>query len=292
MTVAILDTGIDKAHPAFAGMTLVEKDFSGAGNGDVQGHGTHCAGTVFGRDVGNQRIGIARGVKTALIGKVLDDTGGGTSDALFRAINWAIQEGASVISMSIGFDFPGYAARLQQGGMPAALATSMALEAYRGNMRMFDSLMEMIEAASAFSPGGVVVAASGNESHVEVRPDFRIGASLPAAAEGVLAVGAVEQTPGGLRIANFSNTFPQICAPGVDVLSAKNGGGLRSLSGTSMACPHVAGVAALWWQALRASHGITNRSMVTAKMVAAARPDALMAAVASADRGAGMLTAP
>ncbi len=291
-TVAILDTGIDSAHPAFAGVTLVEQDFSDSGNGDRQGHGTHCAGTVFGRDVDGTRIGIARGVKRALIGKVLDDTGAGTSDALFRAIPWAIQGGAHVVSMSIGFDFPGYAQRLQQGGMPPALATSMALEAYRGNMRFFDALMDMVQAGAAFSQSGVVVAASGNESHVEVRPDFRIGASLPAAAEGVLAVGAVEKVGNGLRIADFSNTFPQLCAPGVDILSAKLGGGLASMSGTSMACPHVAGVAALWWQAIRASNSVANPNLVAAKMVATARPQALLPTVAAADRGAGLLTAP
>jgi subtilisin family serine protease len=73
--VAVLDTGIDSAHPAFAGVAAVEEDFSGSGNGDRQGHGTHCAGTIFGRDVGGSRIGIARGVQRVLIGKVLSDSG-------------------------------------------------------------------------------------------------------------------------------------------------------------------------------------------------------------------------
>jgi subtilisin family serine protease len=63
VVVAVLDTGIDRPHPAFAGVTIVEQDFSGSGNGDRQGHGTHCAGTIFGRDVSGTRIGIARGVK-------------------------------------------------------------------------------------------------------------------------------------------------------------------------------------------------------------------------------------
>jgi subtilisin family serine protease len=54
--VAVLDTGIDAAHPAFAGMELVQRDFTGAGNGDVHGHGTHCAGTIFGRDVDGLRV--------------------------------------------------------------------------------------------------------------------------------------------------------------------------------------------------------------------------------------------
>ena len=85
----VLDTGIDAGHPAFAGMDLVQKDFTGKGNGDVQGHGTHCAGTVFGRDVDGTRIGVAPGVSRALIGKVLDDEGGGESDMLFNAMLWA-----------------------------------------------------------------------------------------------------------------------------------------------------------------------------------------------------------
>jgi subtilisin family serine protease len=86
VVAAVLDTGIDKSHPAFAGVTIVEQDFSGSGNGDRQGHGTHCAGTIFGRDVSETRIGIARGVKKALIGKVLADHGGGGSEMIFRGI--------------------------------------------------------------------------------------------------------------------------------------------------------------------------------------------------------------
>jgi subtilisin family serine protease len=88
VVVAVLDTGIDQSHPAFAGVTIVEQDFSGSGNGDRQGHGTHCAGTIFGRDVTGTRIGIARGVKKALIGKVLGDDGGGSSDMIFRGIQY------------------------------------------------------------------------------------------------------------------------------------------------------------------------------------------------------------
>src|SRR5262245_19916375 len=79
IVVAVLDTGIDASHPAFAGMDLVQKDFTGDGNGDQHGHGTHCAGTIFGRDVNGVRIGVARGVKKALIGKVLGNNGGGSN---------------------------------------------------------------------------------------------------------------------------------------------------------------------------------------------------------------------
>jgi subtilisin family serine protease len=57
VVVAVLETGIDRTHEAFAGVELVEKDFSGSGDGDGRGDGTHCAGTIFGRDVGGQHIG-------------------------------------------------------------------------------------------------------------------------------------------------------------------------------------------------------------------------------------------
>ena len=104
--VCVLDTGIDTDHQAFAGVDLVQRDFTGTVNGDVQGHGTHCAGTVFGRDVDGTRIGVAPGVSRALIGKVLDNKGNGESDRLFNAILWASSLNAKVLSMSLGFDFP------------------------------------------------------------------------------------------------------------------------------------------------------------------------------------------
>ena len=292
VVVAILDTGIDASHEAFNDVTLVQNDFSGSGNGDVQGHGSHCAGTVLGRDVDGDRIGIARGVTKALIGKVLGNEGGGTSDMIFRGIRWASEEGADVISMSLGFDFPGMVARLIDEGFPPELATSAALEAYRGNLRMFDSLMDLIRAGEAFGSGTVVVAAAGNESERQIDPDFEIGAGLPAAADGVIAVGALQQAGNELVIADFSNTFPQIAAPGVAIKSVRVGGGTRELNGTSMACPHVAGVAALWWEAVRASPIPATARTVVSKLLASARVDTLSAKVDIADRGVGLATAP
>jgi subtilisin family serine protease len=293
VTPALLDTGIDAAHPAFAGVTLTQQDFSGDGNGDVKGHGTHCAGTVFGRDVAGQRIGVARGVTNALVGKVLKNDGRGDSEMLFRGIQWATDNRAHVISMSLGFDFAGLVERLvKKSGFPIPVATSAALEAYRGNLRMFDALMAMVRARGAFGASPVVVAAAGNESDRDANPEFEIAASLPAAAEGVVSVGALAQSAAGLAVPGFSNTLPQVCAPGVDIPSAKVGGGLRLLSGTSMACPHVAGVAVLWWEALLALPLPASANAVVARLLATARTNVFATGVDIADRGAGIVTAP
>jgi subtilisin family serine protease len=289
VVVAVLDTGIDRSHPAFAGVEIIEKDFSGSGDGDRHGHGTHCAGTIFGRDVDGKRIGIARGVKKALIGKVLADEGGGNSDMIFRGIQWALEQGAHVISMSLGFDFPGAVQRMVNGGVPIAPATSNALEAYRSNLRFFDALMQMVEAKGAFGDTAVIAAATGNESS---RPSFTVAASLPAASKGIISVAALGRTAAStFEVAEFSNTMSQLAAPGVDILSAKVGGGLASMSGTSMACPHVAGVAALWWESLRRSGEVrATATLVSSKLLATASTKGLSSE--PLDRGAGIVTAP
>jgi subtilisin family serine protease len=295
VVVAVLDTGIDKSHAAFPGISLTERDFSGLGDGDKNGHGTHCAGTIFGRDVNGVRIGIARGVEKVLAGKVLTDDGGGNSNMLFSGLQWAAENGAHVISMSVGFDFTGNVSALAEQGWPVELATSSSLEAYRANLRMFDALMQMMRARAPFSHEPVIVAATGNESKADVDPEYRIAASLPAAAEGVVSVGALRQSKDGYHVAPFSNAFPQLSAPGVNILSACAGERLKlvSKSGTSMACPHVAGVAALWWEALRKAGNVpaTGKSVI-ARMIANARANVFAPGALVSDRGNGLVTAP
>lgn len=291
VTVAVLDTGIDASHPAFADVELEQRDFSGDGDGDVQGHGTHCAGTIFGRDIEGTRIGVAPGVSRALIGKVLNDVGGGDSEMIVEGIQWALAEGANIISMSLGFDFPGMVAEWTEEGWPVELATSKALEAFRVNLRMFDATMNSTRARGGLGGGALVIAAAGNESRREDHPEWRIAASLPAAAEDVVSVAAVGRNGEDLSVAGFSNSMAVVSGPGVGIVSAKAGGGLETLSGTSMACPHVAGIAALWWEAIKKQNRSATPTNVRAKLISTARRN-LFARPAEIDIGEGLVTAP
>ncbi len=289
VTVAVLDTGIDPAHPAFSSTELVQQNFTTESDDDLHGHGTHCAGTIFGQDVNGIRIGIAKNVKRALIGKVLG-TGGNGSATIARAINWAVHEGANVISMSLGIDFPGYVDYLvTQRGMDVNPATSIALEAYRANINLFTELARFVQMQEAFGEGTVIVAASGNESN---RPKYEIAVAPPAAGTGIISVGALEQTDNGLDVAYFSNTQVDIAAPGDKVISAKPGGGLASMSGTSMATPHVAGVAALWAQRQLERNGRIESQTLTARLLASGTLDSLVTTIEEEDIGIGIVQAP
>lgn len=290
VVVAVLDTGIDPTHPAFAGVELVRRNFTSEGVDDSHGHGTHCTGTILGRDVGATRIGVARGVRKALIGKVLGE-GGGASDQIVQAINWAVTEGADVVSMSLGIDFPGYVEHLVRRGMPADLATSKALEGYRANVDLFASIAASVSALAAFGNSSLLLAAAGNESRRDVNADYEIAVSPPAVAKGFISVAALGSDAGGFTIANFSNSGARVAAPGVDVVSAKRGGGLVSMSGTSMATPHVAGVAALWAQKLMAG-GRLDLRVLEDRLTGTASAAGMNQGFDPYDIGAGMVQAP
>jgi subtilisin family serine protease len=289
--VAVLDTGIDAGHPAFTGVTLKQQDFTGEGNGDENGHGSHCAGTILGRDVDGTRIGIARGVTDLLIGKVLTKTGRGSTANLATGINWAVNNGANVISVSIGLDFTEYVRMLvEEKDVPVAAATSIALSAYRETIRMFDALSQMVRSEVGQFGNAIVIAAAGNESE---RPKYTIDCSPPAAAEGFVSVGALqEQNGNALTVASFSNTSPRVAGPGVQIVSAKAGGGLSVKSGTSMATPHVAGVAALWLESLRADDPDVTMRTLSARLIGTASMDRIHDVNDRRDSGSGLVQAP
>jgi subtilisin family serine protease len=253
VTVAVLDTGIDRTHPAFSGVEIIGRNFTAGHPDDVtdaHGHGTHCAGTILGRDVGGTRIGVARGVTRAVIGKVLGP-GGSSTGTLFTAINWAIENKAQIISMSLGMDFVRFRDRLEAGGMHPKQATSTAMRVLIDNARFFDKFGNLLRSGAMFGRSSLIVAASGNESDRFGQPPYVLGAAYPAATEDFLSVAAVEQTgevANPFRVATFSNAGAKMAGPGVGIVSSVPGGGLSAKTGTSMATPHVSGVATLWAQ--------------------------------------------
>jgi subtilisin family serine protease len=279
VTVAVLDTGIDAGHEAFRGVELVQKDFSGEGDGDQDGHGTHVAGTIFGRAVQGLRYGVALGVRRALIGKVLGAGRSATTKELVDAVQWAVDGGAHVVNMSLGFDFPGLVKWWAGEGLEIELATSKALAQYRDNLRFFDKLVDLLRARAAHSSSALIVAAAGNESKRHVRPDYAIEVAPPAAADGIVAVAALG-TAGpphdALAVAPFSNIRAAVAAPGVGVYSAS---------------PHVAGLAALWAERQLQRRGTVNVDALDAQLCGHARRDRLPDA-SFLDVGEGLATAP
>ncbi|NDD93079.1 hypothetical protein EBZ37_13485 [bacterium] len=177
---------------------------------DDQGHGSHCAGTIGGS--GNNSIGVA-GVNwqvTMMPVKFLDAQGGGTLQGAVEAINYARTMGAKIMSNS-------------WGGGGASQALKEAIEKAR-------------------DAGILFVAAAGNDgTDNDSRPVYP--AAYPV--ENVLAVSAVDNQGGLADFSNFGKKTVHVAAPGVNVMSSTKGSSYRSLSGTSMACPHVSGVGAL-----------------------------------------------
>jgi subtilisin family serine protease len=279
---AILDTGIDADHECFRTVEIVRRDFTESSDDDTDGHGTHCAGTILGRDCAGRRIGVAPGIRKCVVAKVLGGNKGGTTAVLHEAIDWAVEQGAHIISMSLGIDFPGYVAYLvDHESWPIDFATSVALQDYRHTIRFFDRLSAMLRVGEQ---APLVVAASGNES----RKDFPIGVAPPAASQDFLSVGAVGRSGRRLVVAEFSNTGALIGGPGVNVLSARAAGGLTMMSGTSMATPHVAGVAALWAQYLTETAGSFDANDLWSQL----RGHAIRAGLSRSDVGAGLVQAP
>jgi len=211
--VAVLDTGIDYDHPDLVdnvagGVSLVNYTIDYM---DDNGHGTHVAGIIAAVDNDVGIIGTAPGVWLYAV-KVLDSGGSGYLSDVIAGIDWAVNNGMQLISMSLGTDTD------------------------------YQSLHDACD--NAYAAGVLLVAAAGNDaSRLSVR--FGIDTiDYPARYDSVIAVGAVDELD---ERAVWSSTGPELelSAPGVDINSTYLDDTYSLLSGTSMACPHVTGTAAL-----------------------------------------------
>lgn len=296
ITVAILDSGIDGSHPAFEGIELIQRDFTDQARPDTcpddHGHGTHCAGIIFGREVAGQRIGIAPGVQRAVIGKIFGKNEAGTSARVYEAIDWAADQGAHVISMSIAFNILSYVIRLRRRKkLPRGMAITKALSAYRDNLLFIDRIVSLLSHHPRVKP--LLIAAAGNDSQRDRSSDHEIDARMPAAVDGVVAAGALRHNMDRkLTVSRFSNTGVDVVAPGSAILSARPGGDLRYRTGTSMAGAHVAGVAALWAEKLMLENLHLNPAVLRARLVGRASTASLQPGFGPKTVGAGLVQAP
>ena len=259
--VAVLDTGFDLQHPDFAGRSVTSQSFvAGQAVQDGHGHGTHCIGTALGAKSPGvlPRYGIAYEAEI-FAGKVLSNAGSGADSGILAGIEWAIQNGCVVVSMSLG-------APVQPG-------------------QAFSRVFERV-AKRAQEQGTLIVAAAGNDSQRPLPPR---PVSHPANCPSIMAVAAMDVQGAVARFSN-SGVNPDggqvdIAGPGVDVHSSwPMPTRYRRISGTSMATPHVAGIAALHAEADPAARGAALGRALTGAAQRLSLP--------SSDVGAGMVQAP
>lgn len=259
--IAILDTGLASAHPDFAkraGITMKSLIPGVVSAEDGHGHGTHCAGTAGGPATPQSlpRYGVASSAEL-FIGKVLNDRGNGADGDIIAGIEWALQEGCALVSMSLS--------------APVAVGAA------------FSTAYEQA-AAAALEEGCLIIAAAGNDSR---RPSVIAPVGHPANCPSILAVAAIDDQ---LQIAVFSNgrvaagKAVAIAAPGVQIYSSWLPPRLcNTISGTSMAAPHVAGIAALFAE----STGLRGQALQTVLL-----NGVRSLGLPSTDVGAGLVQAP
>lgn len=242
VTIAHLDTGVDGSHPAFADdaiMAFAEVDrLGGITSGspaafDSGTHGTHTAGTLIGRpSVDGHAIGLAPKAKVAT---AIVIEGGDSVARILSGLNWAVGQGAQILSMSLGIrgvvaDFVPLVDILRRRGMLPVVAV--------GNEGP----------ATSRSPGNYVAALSVGWANRDQRVD-------PESSSQSF------QEP--------RRFVPNLVAPGGDIPSARPGGGYQLKSGTSMATPHIAGLCALLWEAKPGAtmDEITNAVMASCRLL-------------------------
>ncbi|WP_086789705.1 S8 family peptidase, partial [Crossiella equi] len=257
--VGVLDTGVDDTHPDLARAVDTRSSVSclsgwpdrspGAWRPTLDGHGTHVAGTIAARRDGTGVVGVAPGVRVAAV-KLAERDDTETAESMVCGFMWAAQQGMAVTNNS-------YRSTPWRYNCPAD-ADQRAIK---------DAVARAV--AHAQRKGVLVVASAGNagldlanrrtdaESPADGTPVRRdidnTCVRLPHELPGVLGAGAVDEKLAKARFSNHGVGPVAVAAPGVRVWSTVPGGNYAAYSGTSMAAPHVTGVAALlaskhpWW---------------------------------------------
>ncbi|MDP2692984.1 MAG: S8 family peptidase [bacterium] len=214
--VAVIDTGIDADHPDLAvnikgGINFVAKGRRGADPSkwdDDNGHGTHVAGTIAGVNNTIGVVGVAPNAQLYAV-KSLDSRGSGYLSDIIAGLEWAVANNMDVVNMSLG--------------------TTSDIQAFH----------DAVDAT--YSAGVVLVAAAGNSGDGDPNTN---NVEYPAKYLSVIAVGATDISDGSPYWSSDGEEV-EVSAPGVNIYSTYKGGVYATMSGTSMASPHVAGVVAL-----------------------------------------------
>ena len=230
--VAVIDTGLDATHPDlnvqpqgvrfYATRKTMKTD---ANWQDDYGHGTHVGGIIGARDNGVGVVGVAPGARLWAV-KVLDSSGGGTASTVIAGIDWVVQRASTfeVANLSLGGSFSQAINDAVKAGTQAGIVFVVAA----GN-----SAWDAANYSPASEPTALTVSALDDND------------GLPGGLGGLTPWGEYDDT-----LAQFSNygELVDVCAPGVEIYSTYpvSMGSYATMSGTSMAAPHVAGAAALY----------------------------------------------